>query len=327
LEKLLNHTSISCSHLITLDDLSTPGISLEKVLVPERTRWILVDHNYMTGALGSIYRDSVVGVVDHHDDEHKVPRDCGQEPRIIEKSGSCASLVSNHLSQSWNSLPLPQDEATGKPTECDAFVAKMAMASILIDTTNMTVSSKVTPHDTEAMTYLAAKVPGFKQDEFFEEISRAKEDIDKMSLVDILRKDYKEFEGVGLKLGIAGVIKPMIFLVDKAEDEKAGGDATDAFCKVLDEFAKQRSLDVVAVMTTYTPTTGDFSRELLVWGLNEAAREAVGRFERASSQELGLQEIRDKRLNFVDEDVKVWRQEAVQHSRKQVAPLLRKALI
>ena len=85
---VFKHANIESKHLITLDDL--PALSdIESKLAPENTKWILVDHNALQGQLGKMYAERVAGVIDHHDDEKKVPEDTGEEPRIIEKSGSC----------------------------------------------------------------------------------------------------------------------------------------------------------------------------------------------------------------------------------------------
>lgn len=76
--------------LISLDDL-------REGLKAEDTKWILVDHNALQGELGKVYGGRVRGCIDHHDEEGKVPNkelcEAEGEMRIIEKSGSCASLV------------------------------------------------------------------------------------------------------------------------------------------------------------------------------------------------------------------------------------------
>lgn len=322
LSAVLSHTNIECKHLITLDDLSTSNSSLEKVLEPDRTRWILVDHNAMTGTLGSIYGQMVVGVIDHHEDEGKVPEHCESEPRIIEKSGSCASLVTNYLGDSWNRLSESQDNELHR--QCDAHLAKMAMASILVDTTNMTVSTKVTPHDTNAMEYLESKTPDLDTDKFFDEIQNAKTDIGQLKLDDILRKDYKEWEAGTMKLGVAAVVKPMEFLINKAHTESRQ-DGNQPFVQALREFSEARKLDVLGIMTMYTDNDR-FCRQLLVLSANTKANEAVSRFKKDSSSELGLKPLNNTDTGFENDKIQTWQQMAVQHSRKQVAPLLRNAM-
>ena len=93
--------------LISLDDLrehDTKSSQLTK-LKPDDTRWILVDHNALQGELGRTYGARVRGCIDHHDEEGKVPGKeiCVREGemRIVEKSGSCASLVIAWARDGW----------------------------------------------------------------------------------------------------------------------------------------------------------------------------------------------------------------------------------
>ena len=101
--KLFYHANISPSHLITLDDLP-PASDLENKLPPSNTRWILVDHNSLQGNLGAVYAPRVHGVIDHHEEENAVPKDTEPEPRIVEKSGSCSSLVIRTFKSKWDAL-------------------------------------------------------------------------------------------------------------------------------------------------------------------------------------------------------------------------------
>lgn len=96
--------------LISLDDLrksdtkSTEITELEK----DNTKWILVDHNALQGELGRVYGGRVRGCIDHHEEENKVlTREICEEEgemRIVEKSGSCASLVVGWGSGDWAAM-------------------------------------------------------------------------------------------------------------------------------------------------------------------------------------------------------------------------------
>lgn len=101
--KLFHHANISPSHLVTLDDLP-PASDLEVKLPPANTRWILVDHNSLQGNLGAIYASRVHGVIDHHEEENAVRKDTEPEPRIVEKSGSCSSLIIRTFKSKWDVL-------------------------------------------------------------------------------------------------------------------------------------------------------------------------------------------------------------------------------
>ncbi|KAI9707679.1 MAG: Exopolyphosphatase [Candelina mexicana] len=351
---VFRHANIDSSHLITIDDLP-PHSSLLKRLKPENTKWILVDHNALQGYLGELYSERIGGVIDHHDEENKVPNDTGSEPRIIEKSGSCTSLVVNYCRSAWDDISFSSlssgaahaqgdsildDSAVSR--KWDAQVAKLAQASILIDTANLTSKSKVTSHDIRAVEYLEAKIKSSPQDAaefdrkaFYDEINTAKAEIGSLELYDILRKDYKEWIVKDDKsLGISSVVKPLSFLQNKALEERpSNSQGGEPFLAILWEFAIQRGLAMFAIMTTSTSAGGDCQRELLVWALRREAVEAAKKFEGEAVGELGLMNWRSKsegNLDSGDGDDGTWRrvwfQKEVGKSRKQVAPLLRKAM-
>ncbi|KAJ8107274.1 hypothetical protein OPT61_g8978 [Boeremia exigua] len=345
---VFKHADIEPAHLITLDDL--PALSeIQARLKPENTKWILVDHNALQGQLGKIYGSRVQGVIDHHDDEGKVPNDTGDEPRVIEKSGSCTSLIANYIRPTWDMLSgsalssgaahaqgdsLADDAAIVK--RWDASVAQLGLASILIDTANLQDKTKTTDHDRKAAAFLEAKIllcpqlaTSFNRTAFYEEIDSAKKDIDSLKLQDILQKDYKEWDQPDAqKLGISSVVKPLAFLQHKAHDE-AASTSLDAFLAQLHSFAQTRSLDLYSIMTTSTAADGSFQRELLLWAFSERAVAWARRFATESRGELGLEDWDgDAGVARGEGDGqwrRVWWQRHVQHSRKRVAPLLRQA--
>jgi len=344
---VFKHANIESGHLITLDDLP-PLAEIQSKLAPERTRWILVDHNALQGQLGKIYSGQVAGVIDHHDDEGKVPQNTGAEPRIIEKTGSCTSLLANYCRPTWEALSasalssgaahaqgdsLSDDAAVVK--RWDAAVAQLGLASILIDTANLQDENKTTEHDRQAVEYLEAKImlcpqlaTIFDRTSFYKEINAAKKDIDGLKLQDILRKDYKQWDQGGLKLGISSVVKNIDFQQQKAGGEAGTQPIGEAFLEALNKFAKQRELDMYSLMTTSTSSEGSFQRELLLWAFNKKGVSAAKSFAANSSEELGLEDWHDSDIVAApargDEQWrKVWWQRQVQHSRKRVAPLLR----
>lgn len=345
---VFKHANIEPTHLITLDDL--PALSeIQAKLKPENTKWILVDHNALQGQLGKIYSSHVQGVIDHHDDEGKVPKDTGNEPRIIEKSGSCTSLITNYIRPTWDMLSgsalssgaahaqgdaMVDDDAVVK--RWDASVAQLGLASILIDTSNLQDKNKTTDHDRQAAEYLEAKImlcpqlaTGFDRNKFYEAIDAAKKDIGPLRLRDILQKDYKEWDqDDGQKLGISSVVKPIEFLQNKAREE-AGSKSDEAFLDSIRSFAKERKLDLYSIMTTSTSSSGDFQRQLLLWAFSDKAVSWAKSFAKNSQEELGLEDW-DGSVNVASggdsgQWRRVWWQRQVQHSRKRVAPLLRQA--
>ncbi|KAI9863630.1 MAG: Exopolyphosphatase [Trichoglossum hirsutum] len=362
---LLPHAGLDASLLITLDDLPPPSERASK-LPPEDTKWVLVDHNALQGNLGEVYGGRVSGVIDHHEEENAVPSDTGPEPRIVEKSGSCTSLVTEYFRNGWDKLSAQagltfSDDGEGEqevvtPVEesglgkiYDAQVAKLALGAILIDTANLTSSSKVTTRDTRAVEYLEAKITaapdGAKWDRltFYEELNAAKQDISDFSLEEILRQDYKEWiEADGKKLGISTIIRPLPWLLEKALSDAAEADPNKQppsdphhhpFLQTLTTFTTTNSLSLLAIMTASTSATGTFQRELFLWAHDPGAVDAVARFEKNAAEELALRRWdgskEEEALHGEEEGWvrKVWWQGNVGMSRKQVAPLLRGAVV
>ncbi|KAF2022884.1 DHH phosphoesterase [Setomelanomma holmii] len=348
---VFKHANIEPGHLITLDDLP-PLSDISTKLAPENTRWILVDHNALHGRLGKLYSRQVAGVIDHHDDEGKVPKETGDEPRIIEKSGSCTSLIANYCQLTWDAVSLSavssgaayaqgdslsDDAAVVK--RWDAAVALLGLASILVDTSNLQDENKTTEHDRQAIEYLEAKImlcpqlsTSFDRTSFYNDINTSKKDIGSLQLHDILRKDYKQWDQNGLKLGISSVVKQIDYLQQKAGEEASANAVDEAFLSALEKFSKDRELHMYTLMTTSTSWEGKFQREVLLWAFNDSAVKAAKTFAANSTDELGLEDW-DGSGSVADATCgdgqwrKVWWQRQVQHSRKRVAPLLREAII
>lgn len=329
LTALLKHADLKPSDLLTLDDLG----KLHESLPPEKTDWTLVDHNVFLGDLGEHYADRVVGVIDHHDDEGQVPKDA--EPRIIENTGSCNSLVVNYSRKVWESISsaksnttkMDDDSSTGSdPRLTDAQLAKLALGSILIDTVNFKAEKKVTEHDRKAVSYLEDKIeaspdPGksFDRDAFFNEIDDAKSDLDGLTLEEILRKDYKQWDEKTLTLGISSAVRSVEYLRSKAKDEKN-------FVSELLDFAKDRNLDLYAAMSAHNEK-GSFQRQLVLMAVKDGkAVEVAEKFVDDDANELKLEKA-DADLNDSAAGwLRFWVQGNLEASRKRVAPMLRDAM-
>ena len=334
---LFKHAGISASQLISLDDLP-PVEKREEELPPSRTQWIIVDHNKLEGDLGNLYGSRVLGVIDHHEEENAVPEETGDEPRIVEPCGSCTSLVVRYFADEDPSLKARVQEAGEDPWNLS--VARFALGPIVVDTKNLRDEFKVKPTDLSSASFLISKIRDAEggsgalwvQNDFWKELSKAKKDIEGLPLQGILRKDYKEWTEGGLKLGMSTVVKPLKFLVSKAQDERKdhSGKAWDA---TGHEFVSARKLDIWTVGTTFTTPKdegGEYARELCIQWQSKKGGEAVARFVKKSGQELGLE---GKKISGIEvtKDVGergryVFRQWEVSKSRKQVGPLLRSAM-
>ncbi|KAK2012811.1 exopolyphosphatase [Colletotrichum eremochloae] len=319
----LAHARLAPDDLLTLDDLPAD-------LAPRDTRWVLVDHNALTGDLAARYAGRVVGCVDHHADEGAVPRDTGDdEPRIVETCGSCSSLVVEYCRPAWEALA---DAEAGGDADVDAHLARLSLAAVLIDTTNLKSKDKTTDKDVAAVSFLERFVPApYARDAYFDEISAVKEDISSLSFRDVFRKDYKQWEdqsGDGVSvgrqlLGTSAIVQNLDYLVN----EKAGGDEQ----QLLREFrswAGEKGLDIGVIMTTAHPD-GRLQREVLVWAFNEDAVASCKAFYERFKGELGLAPWRGGRLDETRESGEwraAWTQANIAASRKQIAPMLREAI-
>lgn len=302
---VLRHAGLQPSDLLTLSDLPE-GLRVED------TNWLLVDHNALTGQLAK-FNGSITGVIDHHAEENVVPKDAS--PRVVEPCGSCMSLVVEESRPLWHSLSVSEETAAEQPK-----LARMGLAAILIDTVNLTAEAKIKPKDKTASVFLEEKLQGTEYDrtQFFDGISKVKEDISDLSFRDILRKDYKEWNEGKLKLGIASVVQGLSYLLE----EKASGNLS-LFIDALSSWAEERDLDVVSVMTA-SNSDREFQRNLLVWGVNEEGKAATRRFMESNTAELELETWGGGVLD--GEGRGAWKQGNLKESRKKVAPRLRKAL-
>lgn len=326
---------------------------------PEDTRWLLVDHNAMTGILAKTFASRVTGCIDHHADEDVIPRDA--DPRVIAKTGSCTTLVLEHCAvDAWG--PDPQtDSATTESLEAakiKAQLARLALAPILIDTAGLQDKDKTTPRDERAVARAEAHIAAYEallpltrssennDDEkrydrgiFFERTAALKEDLTEMSFRDIFRKDYKEWScgRGGLYLGTSSMPRGFGYLLDQKARGDAGviGAALREWGDERDEMLRGAKMDLVAVFIGFKDDEGEFQRELLIWARSEAGVKAAEVFERTWSDELRLEAWGDGVLDLKPvskggaketEWRRCWRQGALAYSRKQIAPMLRDAL-
>ena len=314
LRAVLRPAGLETKDLLTLTDLPD--------LRPEDTRWLLVDHNALTGPLSAPFGDRLVGCIDHHEDEGIISLEVGGEPRIIEASGSCMSLVVNHCRARWWELEADKTK--------DAALAHLALGPILVDTVNLTSKDKTKESDIRAVEFAESLIAGAEKDgawsggydrtAYWNEINRLKEEIGDMSFRDILRKDYKEWTDGGLKLGMSTIVQGFDFLLDKAAAEQVD------LVEEMRRWADEQALDVVGVMTLSHPN-GVFTRQLLVWATGPESIPAVRQFVSRNKEKLELKPWGNGKLDL--DQPQEWRQcwtNSQGCSRKQIAPLLREAM-
>lgn len=322
---MLSRANLSTNDLITLCDLPFSASTNEaKGLEKEKTRWFLVDHNVLTGSLGQQFGDRVAGIIDHHADEQKHVKLTTSEEgegRTIKAVGSCTSLIIQAFRDSW---PLTQDSSEQKAWDLE--VATLALGPITVDTSNLQSKNKTTDTDIEAVQFLDEMISRsspnkdrFDRKAYFDEISEAKEDIGGLSLPGILKKDYKQWSEKDIRLGISSVVKNLDFLLEKAGSK-------EEFLQAIESFANERELDLFSIMTT-SHNSSKFTRELLLYARSPSGVKAAEKFEKDAGDKLGLRVWNEGSLESGKGWRKCWVQEKTENSRKQVAPLLREAMI
>lgn len=322
---VLSAANLSTNDLITLCDLPFSANANEgKEPEKEKTRWFLVDHNVLTGSLGQQFGDRVVGMIDHHADEEKHVKLTTSEEgegRTIKPVGSCTSLIVQAFRNAW-----PSTQDSPEQRAWDFEVATLALGPITVDTSNLQSKNKTTDTDIEAVKFLdelisrsSSNKDVFDRKAYFDEISKAKEDIGGLSLPGILKKDYKQWSEKEIHLGISSVVKNLDFLTEKAGSK-------EEFLQTIESFAKERELDLFSIMTT-SHTSSKFTRELLLYARNPSGVKAAQKFEKDAGDKLGLRIWNEGSLDSGKGWRKCWVQEKTENSRKQVAPLLRGAMI
>ncbi|BFZ64900.1 Exopolyphosphatase [Saitoella coloradoensis] len=305
-------TSVSTDDLVCLDDLPA-SLNVEN--------WVLVDHNAPTGRIAQLagaQAEKVVGIIDHHVDEGLAK---GASPRVIDVTGSCTTLVVNYF-RSLPGLAWPAGEDGVK-------LAKMAITPILIDCSNLR-SSKTTPHDVEAVAFLRS-ILGFEKgfqtmgatdsiDEWYHAVDDAKRDVSSLSVRDLLRRDYKEWQtSTSATLGISSCVVSVTDLNNK--DGK--------WWSAIKEWSQERKLDVYALMASFN-VDGKHRRELVVYAANEKWSEIGQLFKEKHGEEFDLKKWKGEKgvVDAVKEDERAWpwRQKNAKASRKQIAPALRQTM-
>lgn len=223
----------------------------------------LVDHNSLI-PLWERPDAEVVGIIDHHDDDGK---HLNASPRnITTPLGSCASLVTETFKDSFS----PDEKGVTPPQE----LATLLLSAIYVDTSGLKPKGKAVELDRQAGAFLemyaghaslndGPEGPAYRK-ATADELKEKKHSVAHLSSRDLLRRDYKEFvfktsEDVPITVGMSTVPLGTKVWLKKEEDNTPGYRAT------LEAWAKERKLDVVAVLNTFkSANKGHSRRELLI---------------------------------------------------------------
>lgn len=263
---------------------------------------ILVDHNVPQGKVKDLGLN-VVGIIDHHEDEGLYT---GANPRLIQTAGSCSSLVFKH----WYGL-IDKNQISDE-------VVKFLLAPLTIDTSNLT--SKVEDVDVQVSKVYNEYLHDFDTGAFYKDIRKAKDDIEGLSLDEILHKDYKNFEfevgsGDALKqIGISSIVKPFDWLESRFS----------SINESVMEFLKNEKLDIMVLMTSYLDKDEKFNRQIGIIGFDKTNEVLINLIIESVKDRLELEPLDD--YNKENPKFQVFQQNNLAASRKQVAPAFKKAL-
>ncbi|CUS24933.1 LAQU0S22e00430g1_1 [Lachancea quebecensis] len=262
---------------------------------------ILVDHNDQQSVARKLV-DSVIGIIDHHQDLglHSHIED---GPRIVTKAGSCSSLVSNY----WLDTQKLKNSNEWKNT------ALLSVSALLMDTSNM--SRRVESPDLVACERYKTELGDFNFDRYFDNILQAKEDITGLSLRDILRKDYKEFDFLSgqqksVKCGMASVVKSLDWIIEEY--------SVDNFASSCSDFLDERSLDILLILTSWTQE-GEFRRQLAFYAKTPENIQTSRKVATKVQASLILEPLPSS-MTLTDSKFLFYNQLNTDASRKQVVP-------
>lgn len=311
---MLKRTGISTTSLTFLDDLRP----LKKLSSTASPKVFLVDHNKLSGFTCDIFGSNVVGIIDHHDNENAYNIDSISGPLIIERTGSCSSLIVNYFDSKLSSSIFKNDND----------LALLALGPLLADTSQLT--SKVEAPDTRSYEILI-KALGYSSvevTEFYKILDKYKKDVSSLTGAEILRKDYKEWvpesyisskvddeNPIPGKIGISSVVKSLVWLYDTHA----------SFETDMKQWAERRQLDYFAVMSSYVDTENgenSFCRDILLLVSPKAEETSKEKLQDVIKALTGPLELKPLSLKTSD-GCYAFHQRNVKSSRKQVAPLLK----
>lgn len=227
----------------------------------------------------------------------------------IRATGSCASLVTQYImghpsAQSFSPNPEPTNTLLQENIPEIRVVAQLLISAILIDTSNLT--NKVTPEDTLAVQFLSQYLPELSLENFFSVMKAAKDSIVGMSLIDLLRRDYKEFDTKIGKLGMSTILRSIPFLQSHFPD----------FEKTIKQYRQERCLEVFVVLTV-SGEGDEFRRGGMM--VTEKYSSVIEEFKRRGREKYDVKKDGEGREMY---NCFMFEVGDLSASRKQIAPLV-----
>jgi exopolyphosphatase len=265
-----------------------------------KLRLVLVDHNELEPDQANL-RESVVRILDHHEDRKAYPAGCEVDIRLV---GSTATLVTELYLNDGGELI---DEAVGT----------LLLGTILLDTVNLDPEKKrVTDEDrraADALLLIAKK----DRNALFKKLQSEKFNVANLGTVDLLRRDPKMYPLGAKRLGISSIYISIGAWMEKDPDLVSGVEA----------YVREEKLD--ALITMHAIQGPPFTRNLALYVPDPERRKKATAFLKSPDllkgtdrgTDLGLQEI-DGGVLRGGGKIDLYSQENAKISRRILAPLI-----
>ncbi|OWZ07528.1 hypothetical protein PHMEG_00020071 [Phytophthora megakarya] len=297
------------------------GVDTDAIVFVDEFPWTrtpvkltLMDHNALNNKkIPQIDGLEVVEIVDHHSDL-KQHLDAKREVAFAQGNALVAStctLVAERLKDAEHH-------------DVHKLLATMLLGVIALDSINFDPSAKkVTLRDVQAAEELEETAFAKKQ-ELFKWLQSEKFNVKHwaaFTLENCLQVDYKEFAfttsvGEEKKVGISAVLIDLQTFVRKSQDGAA-------LRKALATYCKENELSFLVVMTMFVTADGRHRQLLFFQEVGDEAKHCIEYFKKERSLQLEPLHLPE---THHDDHVTVFNQLNTGASRKQVAPLIQRAL-
>ncbi|XP_031625962.1 exopolyphosphatase PRUNE1 [Contarinia nasturtii] len=288
-------------HSIDIDDLVCCNeVSSELLNV---SKFILVDHHIATGIVPAI--DRVIKIFDHRPVDPKNAHILSDYATKIQEVGSCATLIADEIRNVEGSFAAQDD------------TINFLRGPIVLDTINFSVSAdKARPLDIEINKEVEAKLGKNDNDrlKLFNDLVKARSDVSSLTALQLLSKDMKMLSSVD-KSKIVAIPGFPILVEDYLQKENV--------LESLRQFGDERNCDILVLMGMKELTTGGIRRDIAIVTLRESelTKKVIEKLTIENREYLQLQ---DKHNDLLA--VQLFEQQNVKASRKQISPIIQKAL-
>jgi len=265
-------------------------LDLDRLAAEGRLRLVLTDHNKLSGTLGHL-SENIVGIIDHHTDEHQYPVSASADIRPV---GSTCTLAAEKI----------LEKARGA---LDRQAGVLLLGTILLDTVNLDPDAGRTADADREIAEQLIRITGEDREALFEALQSEKCSFAQLSSCDLLRKDYKEWQLGPFRWGISSVML-------SAEDWAA---RDPDLKEIFSQFQQEKKLDVLISMHACSGPV--FTRQLGVSVKGLKLKQELEDF--LESSELQLQRI-EQTSDPHDERVVFYKQKRTDMTRKKLQPLI-----